>query len=103
MFPDHGVDVRQGYGGVLLSDLLRSRTGVEGRDDRVECHSRTSDTDDAVGVGVNRDPFNRFGRVHLKHSSFDYTAAGTCVETAQVLGGLSGQLATCVAVQIVNA
>jgi len=65
---DHGVDVRQGYGGVLLRNLLGGRTSVERRDNGVERHPRTSDTHDAVGVGVNRDPLNRFGRVHWKHS-----------------------------------
>lgn len=73
---DYGVDVRQQDGGVLVSDLLRGSTGVEGRNDRVERYPRTCDTDDAVGVGVDRNAIHRFGRVHPKHSQFDYTAAG---------------------------
>jgi hypothetical protein len=71
---DHGVHVRQGNGGVLLRNLLGSRTSVERRDNRVEGHPRTGDTHDAIGVSVNRNPLNRFGRVHWKHSWFDYTA-----------------------------
>ena len=53
---------------VLLGNLLGGRTSVERRDNGVERHPRTSDTHDAVGVSVNRDPLNRFGRVHWKHS-----------------------------------
>src|SRR6476646_7747365 len=65
---DHGVHVRQGNGGVLLRNLLGGRTSVERRDNRVEGHPRTGDTHNAVGVSVNRNPLNRFGRVHCKHS-----------------------------------
>jgi hypothetical protein len=71
---DHGVHVRQGNGGVLLRNLLGGRTSVESRDNRVEGHPRTGDTHDAIGVSVNRNPLNRFGRVHWKHSRFNYTA-----------------------------
>ena len=71
---DHRVHVRQGNGGVLLRNLLGGRTGVERRDKRVERHPRTGDTHDAVGVSVNWNPLNRFGRVHGKPSWFDYTA-----------------------------
>jgi hypothetical protein len=56
------------HGGVLLGDLLGGRAGVEGCDDRVQRHPRTCDTHDAVGISVNRNPFNRFGRVEVKHS-----------------------------------
>jgi hypothetical protein len=65
---DHGVHVRQGNRGVLLRNLLGSRTSVERRDNSVEGHPRTGDTHDAVGVSVNRNPLNRFGRIHRKHS-----------------------------------
>ena len=71
---DHGVDVRQGYGGVLLRNLLGGGASIERRDNGVERHPRTGDTNDAVGVSVNWNPLNRFGRVHGKHSWFDYTA-----------------------------
>ena len=62
---DHGVDVRQGYGGVLLRNLLGGRASVERRDNGVQRHPRTGDTHDAIGIGMNWNPFNRFGRVHL--------------------------------------
>jgi hypothetical protein len=71
---DHRVDVRHGYGGVLLSNFLGGCTGVEGRDNGVERHPRTGDTHDAVSVSVNWNPLDRFGRVPGKHSWFDYTA-----------------------------
>ena len=65
---DHGVHVRQGNGGVLLRNLLGGRASVERRDNGVERHSCASDTYDAIGVSVNWNPLNRFGRVHWKHS-----------------------------------
>ncbi len=71
---DHRVNVRQGYGGVLLRNLLGGRTSVERRDNGVQRHTRTGDTDDAVGVSVNWNPLNRLGRVHWNRSWFDYTA-----------------------------
>ena len=57
---DHGVDVRQGYGGVLLRNLLGGRASVERRDNGVERHPRTSDTHDAVGISVNWEPAQWF-------------------------------------------
>jgi len=69
---DHGVHVRQENGGVLLRNLAPA--SVERRDNGVERHPRTGDTHDAVGVSVNWNPLNRFGRVHGKHSWFDYMA-----------------------------
>jgi len=71
---DHGVHVRQGNGGVLLRNLLGGRASVERRDNGVERYPRTGDTHDAVGVSVNWNPLNGFGRVHWKHSWFDYRA-----------------------------
>jgi hypothetical protein len=65
---DHGVRVGKGNGGVLLRNLLGGRTSIERRDNGIESHTRAGDTHDAVGVGVNRNPFNRVGRVHLNHS-----------------------------------
>ena len=75
---------------VLLRNLLGGRTGVERRDNGVERHPRTGDTHDAVGVRVNWNSLNRFGRVHGKHSWFDYTAEAPSDRLR--IRGLSGPL-----------
>ena len=87
---DHGVHVRQGNGGVLLRNLLSGRTSVERRDNGVERHPRTGNTHDAVGVSVNRDPFNRFGRIDRKHSWS--IIRPTTVGPVQNLGDCRGRL-----------
>lgn len=53
---DDRVDVHQGNGGVLLRDLLGSRTGLERTDDRVERHPRAGNPHDAAGVGMRKGP-----------------------------------------------
>jgi hypothetical protein len=83
--PVTSQDVCEGHGGVLLNDFLRGRAAVKGSDYRIQRHSCSGDTHDAVGVGVNRNPFNRFGRVH---------GGRPPCRTAHTLGDLSGQLAT---------
>ena len=61
---DDRVDVRQGYRGVLLGDLLSGGAGVESGQQRVQGHPGATDPDHAVGVGLNRDPLRRRVQFH---------------------------------------
>ncbi len=48
---DHGVDVAHRQGRILLDNLFRTASSVEGVHDRLERHASASDSDDAVRPG----------------------------------------------------
>jgi hypothetical protein len=70
---DDGVDIGQGQRRILLDDFFGGGAGFERCDDRIERDARTGNANDAVGVGLDRNPISRLARAHLSTPSPDYT------------------------------